>query len=218
MARASRAVSRLAAALLGIALVGQSTTAIAAPTDEQQIRGVVAGELAALKEVDGMKFASYVCEKYRAKVEAEADSVGQPPPLDIWPSGADYDTIYDALTTTFKGVSKTALKKVARAIVDQDQDAYRAAWREVWKELWAPLRMRIEKITISGDTAIASVTASGLPDVPASTSDRSFAREADTWKDCDDSVYGDTGPRLRLVPDAIVDAPGRLANAISAPR
>ncbi|AYM41553.1 hypothetical protein [Mycobacteroides chelonae] len=171
----------LAAFFVAIGLVAQTAVASAAPADETEIRDVTAGRLSALQAVDAVQYASFFCADIRDKIESDWEQSFTPPEVGRL-EGANLKKLRAKVHEVFPLASDTAVEDFVTAVDNQDQQALSAAWHRFWVETFAHLTFKVSKVTVTGDTAKATIAFRNT--VGRGNEPRKFVREDGFWKDC----------------------------------
>ncbi|UXA16763.1 hypothetical protein [Mycobacterium sp. SMC-4] len=192
----------IAAAVAALALSGCGSEGGIAPRDaslapvsgdEQQIRDLIHSQTQAFADGDWAALADLTCAAHR---EQASDPGGYlVPPMEAFGTREQLTAltlpqVTEGLTTQFgPGAPQETLDRVAQALVDYDEPAYKAGMLDLIRQSADLTVDRIENITITGDTATADVTTTrklGQAPPDTRTDTTPFAREDGRWLDCTD--------------------------------
>lgn len=171
----------VAAFFVTIGLLAQTAVASATAADEAEIRDVTAGRLAALQAVDAVRYASFFCGDLRDKIESDWGQSFSPPEVGRL-EGANLKKLRTKVREVFPLASDATVEDFVTAVDNQDQDLLSSAWHRFWVETFAHLTFKVTKVTVSADTANATISfrnTKGRGNEP-----RKFVNEDGTWKDC----------------------------------
>lgn len=167
-----------------------TSTAAPKPTgsDEDQIRGLITNEAAALSVWDFDKVAEFTCAQFREQAKSIDSAI---PPMSTFPA-ADAASVgpqafADQLGKQFTGASPESLRAVADAVIRQDEGAYKTAMLEVVKHSMSVQLVEVDNIVVKGDTATADAMVTrriGKQPPDTRTSPATLIREDGEWKDC----------------------------------
>lgn len=178
---AGRLTGAVSAIAITLAAVTSSSIAAATPTDEGQIRQVVAAELTALRALDPGAYAQNFCEEHHDAYGAWVRHNIMPPRFEDL-EGANPKRLTSVLHKNFPSVSDGTIKAFVDAVIDGDRDAYHVAWLEILREDFSHYSYRVRQVEVIGDQA--EVTVQATLGKASGNAQWQFLRESGDWKDC----------------------------------
>ncbi|WP_166907415.1 hypothetical protein [Mycobacterium sp. DL440] len=169
-----------------------ATSSVAAASDEQQIRELVAKQEAAIAGYNFAKMAELTCAQYRDAVLSQPDTMfpplsqaGTPEELAAKPA----DVLTEALKRKYPAASDAVIGQLVDALIRYDEPAYKAANLELLRQSSKLTIDKVENITVTGDSATADITTTwALTGQPPATDTKpnAFRKEGGRWLDCQD--------------------------------
>lgn len=204
----------LAPLLLSLGVLTSFASAHATPSDEGQIKKVVANQLSALQNLDAQRFAANFCAKGHDAALELVQAISSPPSLSEF-DGQDADQVRTVVTKVFPQAAKADIDSFVAAVTSKNNAAYQAAWTQLVKSKVKDVTLTVQSVDISGDSATAQIASSVSG--PSNVHAVAFVKEDGEWKDCSlagNQAQGLQGGTLAPIPSPAVEVAQNVYDGI----